>query len=104
MTNPTLKAGIIEDVRESLKQGGDGMRTDLLIFSQPWNVTYAAIKAQTVLWQGLADTIVPVHAAIGLGKLIPDCRIVEIPQAGHFWIYDNIDLVLEELRKLSVQS
>ena len=101
MRNPTLKAGIIEDVRESLKQGGDGMRTDLKIFSQSWNVDYTTITAPTVLWQGLADNIVPIHAAIGLGKLIPGCRIVEIPEAGHFWIYENIDLVLTELKELS---
>ena len=101
MKAPTLKAGIIEDVRESLKQGGEGMRADLRIFSEPWNVDYAAVSAPTVLWQGLTDTIVPIHAAIGLGKLVPGCRTVEIPDGGHFWVYDNIELVLTELTKLS---
>ena len=101
LRRPGRKAQVIEDVRESLKQGGDGMRTDLHIFSRPWNVDYAAIRARTVLWQGLGDTIVPVEVALGLGELIPGCRVERVPNAGHFWIYDNIENVLSELRELS---
>lgn len=101
LSNPALKARIIEDVHESLKQDGDGMRADLRIFAEPWNVDYADITAPTVLWQGLADTIVPVKVAIGLGRLIPGCRIEEIPGGGHFWVYDNIELVLTTLRDIS---
>ena len=80
---------------------GEGMRSDLRIYSRPWNVDYAAIRARTVLWQGLGDTIVPVEVALGLGELIPGSRVVSIPNAGHFWIYDNIENVLSELRRLS---
>ena len=101
LRRPGRKAQVIEDVRESLKQGGEGMRADLRIFARPWNVDYAAIRARTVLWQGLADTIVPVEVALGLGALIPGCRVERIANAGHFWVYDNIELVLSELRKLS---
>ena len=101
LRQPGRKGMVIEDVRESLKQDGDGMRTDLRIFSRPWNVDYAAIRARSVLWQGLGDTIVPVEVALGLGELIPECRIERIPNAGHFWIYDNIESVLSELRQLS---
>ena len=101
LRRPGRKAQVIEDVRESLKQDGEGMRSDLRIYSRPWNVDYAAIRASTVLWQGLGDTVVPVEVALGLGELIPGCRVVSIPNAGHFWIYDNIENVLSELRNLS---
>ena len=49
----------------------------------------------------LLTTIVPVEVALGLGALIPGCRVERIANAGHFWVYDNIELVLSELRKLS---
>jgi len=99
MRDHDLRARVIEDVHESLKQGGEGMRTDLSIFSQPWNVDYGAIKAQTFLWQGLADTVVPVDVALSLGAFIPNCIVHRIPDAGHFWIYDNVEVVLSELAK-----
>ncbi|MGI9522122.1 MAG: alpha/beta fold hydrolase, partial [Hyphomicrobiaceae bacterium] len=93
-----LKSLIIKDVRESLRQDGEGMRADLKIFSQPWKVDYASIAAPSVIWQGLEDTVVPLTAALRLGKLIPNCHVEEIPGAGHFWIYKNIERVLLRLR------
>jgi pimeloyl-ACP methyl ester carboxylesterase len=101
MRDPALKAQVIEDVRESLKQHGDGMRSDLRIFSHPWNVDYAAITAPTVLWQGLDDTIVPVAAALLLARFIPGCDLRTIPEAGHFWVYDHIEEVLVTLKELT---
>lgn len=97
LSSATLKAGVIEDIRESLKQGGDGARADLKIFSQPWQVDFTAITARTDLWQGLADTIVPVDVALWLGELIPNCTVHRIADAGHFWVYENIERVLTAL-------
>ncbi|MEO1608939.1 MAG: alpha/beta hydrolase [Pseudomonadota bacterium] len=97
MCAPGLREQVILDVRESLAQGGEGMRADLRIYAQPWDVSYAAITAPTVLWQGLDDTIVPVAAALRLGDLIPGCTVQRLNRAGHFWIYDHIELVLKTL-------
>ena len=101
MSQPWLKAQVIEDVGESLAQGGEGMRADLRIFSQPWNVDYGQITAPTVLWQGANDSIVPIPAALRLGELIPDCTVHLLPEAGHFWIYDHIELVLQTLHDMA---
>lgn len=98
------RAQIIRDVRESLAQGGEGMRSDLRIYSQPWNVRYGDIKAPTTLWQGLDDNIVPIQAALLLGDLIPACIVHRIPQAGHFWIYEHIELVLTTLRDTALSN
>jgi len=94
-----LKRKVLEDIHESLRQGGDGARSDLRIFSQAWNVDFAAISAPTVLWQGLADTIVPIEAALRLGELIPDCTSQRIPHAGHFWVYQNFEIIFRTLRE-----
>ncbi len=103
MRNPALRAQVVQDVRESLKQGGEGMRSDLAIYARPWGVDYEAITAPTVLWQGLNDTIVPVAAALFLGRRIPHCDVQQIPNAGHFWVYDHIELVLDTLKQLAVK-
>ncbi len=101
MDNPAIRAQVIDDVGESLKQGGEGMRSDLRIFSEPWHVNFDQIGARTVLWQGMIDNIVPVQAALRLGALIPDCTVHKIASGGHFWVYENIELVLSTLRDLA---
>ncbi len=101
MRQPRLKERVLEDVTESLAQGGEGMRSDLRIYGKPWQVDYKKITAPTVLWQGLDDNIVPIIAALRLGELIPNCAVHRLPGAGHFWIYDHIELVLTTLRTMA---
>jgi pimeloyl-ACP methyl ester carboxylesterase len=104
LREPRLKAQVIEDVQESLVQGGSGFRDDLRIFSEPWGFDVAQVAASTVLWQGLADTIVPVDVALALGAAIPGCRIQRIAGAGHFWIYRNFDTVMTTLAGMARQG
>jgi pimeloyl-ACP methyl ester carboxylesterase len=104
LREPRLKAQVIEDVHESLAQGGAGFRDDLRIFSEPWSLDYGRIAAPAVLWQGLADTIVPVDVALELGSRIPGCKIEHIPNAGHFWIYRNFDTVMTTLVRIARQD
>jgi len=104
MRTPKLRNLVIEDVRESIIHGGAGICSDVRIYSQPWEIDYAKITAPTVLWQGLDDTIVPVPAAMRLGELIPRCTVERIPGAGHFWIYDHIELVLTRLRDMAQRA
>lgn len=104
MNNPELRAQVIDDVGESLKQGGEGMRSDMRIFSEPWKVNFDQIKARTALWQGMIDNIVPVKAALRLGEMIPNCTVHRLPGAGHFWVYDHIELVLSTLKELALDT
>ena len=99
-----LKKQVIEDVLESLKQGGDGARSDMMIFSRPWDVEYESITAPAVLWQGTADTIVPVPAAMRLGSMLPNCEVIRLPDAGHFWVYRNFETIMAKLRALIGQD
>jgi pimeloyl-ACP methyl ester carboxylesterase len=89
-----VKAQMIADVQESQRQGGEGSRSDLVIYSQPWGVDYGLISAKAMLWQGLDDTIVPVDAALELGRMIPGCRVVELAGEGHFWVINAAEEVL----------
>lgn len=101
LSRPEHEASLIRMTREALRQGNSGGRADLEIFSQPWGVDFAAISAPTVLWQGTADRIVPVEAALWLGAQLPHCAIELIEGAGHFWIYENIDIVVSRLARLT---
>ena len=96
-----VKLHVIADVQESLTFDGAGARADFEIFSQPWGVDYGCITARSVLWQGMADTIVPIQAALELGRLIPGCRVIELEEEGHFWALREIDEILERIKHLA---
>lgn len=85
---------MIEMTMEATRHGILGGIADLEIYSEPWHVEYAQIAARARLWQGTADTIVPVGVALKLGELIPDCQVTQVAGGGHFWIYDAIPDVL----------
>ena len=100
MQQKAIKAQVIEDVLESLKSNGVGARDDLRIYSEKWGVDFTKIKARTILWQGLADTIVPIPAALALGKLIPDCQVIELKDEGHFWVYKASTEIMRKMRAI----
>src|SRR6056297_252058 len=101
LNDPVKKRHVIADVKESLTFDGDGTRTDYRIFSERWGVDYEMITAPSVLWQGLDDTIVPISAAMELGRRIPDCRIIELAGEGHFWGLQAIDEILDRIATLA---
>jgi pimeloyl-ACP methyl ester carboxylesterase len=81
---------------EAFRQGALGATSDLEIFSQPWGVDYGKVVAPSMLWQGTADTVVPPVAAYHLAGLLPRCRLNRIEGAGHFWVFNHVDAVLNE--------
>jgi pimeloyl-ACP methyl ester carboxylesterase len=93
-----VRASMIEMMRETFRQGSDCGPDDLTIYSRPWADNPARITAPSFVWYGLADTIVPPISPRTLAARIPGCEVREIPDAGHFWVYDNIDAVMERLR------
>jgi pimeloyl-ACP methyl ester carboxylesterase len=88
-----LLRGVAEGMRPGVKAGLQEMK----LFSRPWLIPFAAIRAPSILWQGTSDRNVPPSAAFKLGALIPGCEVHRIEGGGHYWIFDNIHLVLERL-------
>jgi pimeloyl-ACP methyl ester carboxylesterase len=103
MRQPEIKKHVIEDNQESLTFDGEGARADMMIFSQPWGVDYRCITAPAMLWQGTADTVVPINAALALGKLVPGCKVIELDDEGHFWGLRETKEILERLRQLAAR-
>lgn len=95
LRRPEVRAGLAQMTAEAFRNGGHGGASDLFVYGQPWSVDYAAIRAPCILWQGTKDTIVPLAAARYLAASLPNCRYVELPGAGHFWVVEHIPVVLE---------
>lgn len=92
-----LLAGVAEGCRPSVR----ATMQELAIFSRPWCVPFGEITAPAVLWQGLNDRNIPVSAAQRLGALIPECEIHLVPDAGHYWIFDNMEKVLCKIAEMA---
>jgi pimeloyl-ACP methyl ester carboxylesterase len=88
-----LLQGVAEGVRPGVRAGLQEMR----LFSLPWDIPFKSIRAPSILWQGTADRNVPPSAAFKLGELIPGCEVHAVKGAGHYWIFDNMQLVLRRL-------
>jgi pimeloyl-ACP methyl ester carboxylesterase len=101
---PWIRDSVLEMSREALRQDAACGVDDLTIYSQPWTIDLKRITAPTILWQGLADSIVPPISALTLGARIVGCNVRQIPGAGHFWIYERIDEVLADIRAAIVRN
>jgi pimeloyl-ACP methyl ester carboxylesterase len=100
LSRPEVRREVFKAITEGMRPGVKGALQDMRLYSQPWNIPLDHIKAPTFLWQGMSDRSVPVSAALRLGKLIPNCDVTRMEDAGHFWVYDNIDTVLATLAEV----
>ena len=91
LDKPGVREVMVAMTREALRNGAAGAIADLQIYSRPWQVDYSGITAPAILWLGLADRIVPVAAALHLAECIPGCRLVRFEQAGHFFVFGQLD-------------
>jgi pimeloyl-ACP methyl ester carboxylesterase len=94
---PRVRALLLDDAREALRQGTRGALQELVLFSRPWDVPLDEIRMPVRLWHGEADAQVPLAIARRLAAALPDCRASFVPGAGHLWVLDHLDEVLEAL-------
>jgi pimeloyl-ACP methyl ester carboxylesterase len=97
LTRTEVRRNLLRGVAEGMRPGVKGGLQEMKLFSRPWRIPFSAIRAPSILWQGTADRNVPPSAAFKLGALIPGCEVNRIEGAGHYWVFDNVSLVLERL-------
>jgi pimeloyl-ACP methyl ester carboxylesterase len=90
-----VRRNLLEGVAEGVRPGVRSALQEMKLFSRPWNIPFGEIRAPSILWQGTADRNVPPSAAFRLGALIPGCEVHRVERGGHYWIFDNISLVLD---------
>ena len=94
IARPQIGERMLGSFREGLRPGMRGPITDLALFSRPWGVDLADIRAPARLWIGTADTAVPLDAARALAQRIGGCACEELQGEGHFWVAANYARVL----------
>jgi pimeloyl-ACP methyl ester carboxylesterase len=99
-----VREAMLAMTREAVRTGAEGGIADLGIYAAPWGVDFAAISAPARVWQGTADRIVPVAAAMRLAARIPGCTLERIEGAGHFWVFERMDEICRALKRMAVAA
>jgi pimeloyl-ACP methyl ester carboxylesterase len=94
---PEIRRNFLDGVSEGLRPGVRGLMQEMRIFSGPWNLPFDAVKAPVLLWQGTQDRNVPLLASLHLASLIPGCELRPVEGAGHYWIFEQIEEVLNAI-------
>jgi len=83
---------------ESLASGGFGTAWDYRLLGSPWGFDLGEVRAETLVWQGAEDGLVPRSHAERLARELPRARLAILPGHGHFLPRRALPRLLSELR------
>jgi pimeloyl-ACP methyl ester carboxylesterase len=82
---------------EAFTVSAAGVVADYAAIAQPWGVDPGAVRCPTTIWQGDADTMVPLRHAEALAERIPGARLVVWPGEGHLGTVAHVEDILQAL-------
>jgi pimeloyl-ACP methyl ester carboxylesterase len=78
-------------------RGARGVVDDYATLAQPWGFAVEDILLPVHVWQGDADTMVPVVQAHALVERLPDATLTVYPGEGHLAVITHIGEILDTL-------
>jgi pimeloyl-ACP methyl ester carboxylesterase len=93
LARPGAQAALIEDVRESYRQGTTAMAADLLKYARPWGFRLDQVTTTVHLWHGEQDPKVPITVARQLAARLPHCH-THFGPGGHLMACDHAGEIL----------
>jgi len=97
LARPEVHSLMIADVTEAFRSGSRGAVWELGLYSRAWGFRLEDITVPVHLWQGDADTNVPVAMGRYQASVIPTCHATFYPGEGHFLVVDRIEEMLDAL-------
>ena len=90
-------AQVAAPTREALRSP-TGVADDYRRFGGPWGFDLADVTGPVTVWQGEADTMVPVDHGRRLAAELPGGDLRLVPDSGHFLLWVQARAILEDLR------
>lgn len=84
LAEPRTRGIMNSSLRDALSRGAIGARQDIRLYTQPWGLSFAAIRTPIDLWHGDIDGTVPVAHAHWYAQHLQDCTSHILPGEGHF--------------------
>ncbi len=67
------------------------------LFTMPWDVDMTKISAETWLWHGEKDNVVPLSHSQRHANQIKNCKTSFLPDEGHFSLpYRHLETILSQ--------
>lgn len=82
---------------EGYRQKGIGIWYDTTQVPGRWSIPLDEIRTKVYLWQGEKDISVPLSMGKYLAGKLPNCEAHFIKDAGHFWVFEHLNEMLEIL-------
>jgi len=92
-----VAAALRAEHAEAFRQGGRSFAEETGLFAREWGFALESLPGGIALYHGDEDRFVPLELARQLARRLPACRLRVLPGAGHFWIADHFDEVLQDL-------
>ncbi len=99
LSNAKAREWFINDLKESMLQGGKGVALDDIIVNSSWGFDIRDIQTRFDVWQGTKDANVPKHHGLYQADLLPNSRLHLMQDHGHMLLLDLWEQVLTELIK-----
>ena len=96
LARPDAQSALIEDLRESYRQGTTVMAADLLRYTRPWGFRLDQVTTAVHLWHGEQDPKVPIAVARQLAASLPHCH-TRFGAGGHLMACDHAGEILTTL-------
>lgn len=94
LAEPKIAGDLVRAFKAGLARGVRGPSIDMACFSRDWGLDLAGVESRSRMWLGTLDRNVPLAAARKLTGDVPGLDVIEIENAGHFWITRNYPDVL----------
>jgi pimeloyl-ACP methyl ester carboxylesterase len=94
---PEIRANLATSFREAFRRGGRAVAQEFHPLAQPWGFRLEEVAVPVRLWHGDADTVVPVGMAHVQACALPHGSLEIRPGAGHYWFFDQIEMLLRAL-------
>jgi pimeloyl-ACP methyl ester carboxylesterase len=96
LANADMLPAFLEDLRESYRQKGAGMASDLVRYCHPWGFRLEDVTQHVTLWHGTEDPKIPVELARRAAGTLPRCNARFVP-GGHLAACDHLPEIIEIL-------
>lgn len=101
LSDPLHIEQLLMAFQDGFRNGIDGALFDLQLFSSRWQLPFEQATMPIILWQGMGDQMVPQRGAFLLANSLPNVDAISLESAGHFWILDHVEEVLERLKTVT---
>lgn len=105
LSDPTTTAILNRTIADAMRDGANGARRDLYLYTHDWGIPFRAIDIPIRIWHGQADGTVPIDHARWYAGQLPNASLTELPGEGHYSVpFRYSEQILRELINPTVDT